>query len=216
MAHTLDSINYTGTGFTIKYTLEQEVSAVVVRDDSTATLIATIRTNATAGTYTDTFSSASSCTAGKRYGLWTNPISSGGTSRFAIIGYYAGTAKTLTYNANGGSGEPSSQSSCWTSDKDLTLFEHVLSSTKPTRSGYTFLGWATSSTATTATYKPGAAVNTSATTLYAVWKSNGPTLRVKVNGAWKTATAVYVKVNGTWKAATAAYVKVSGAWKQST
>lgn len=70
---------------------------------------------------------------------------------------------TISYSANGGSGAPSPQ----TKQKDRTL---TLSSTMPTRSGYSFLGWAESSTATTATYYPsGSYTANKSTTLYAVW-----------------------------------------------
>lgn len=70
---------------------------------------------------------------------------------------------TISYNANGGSGAPSSQTKTY--GQTLTL-----SSTVPTRSGYKFLGWATSSTATSAAYAAGGNyVNNSAVTLYAVW-----------------------------------------------
>ena len=73
---------------------------------------------------------------------------------------------TVTYNANGGSGAPASQTAI--SGINLTL-----SSTVPTRNGYTFLGWSTSSTATTATYAKGATYTANKTvTLYAVWKYN--------------------------------------------
>ena len=73
---------------------------------------------------------------------------------------------TITYNANGGTGEPASQTK--TSGKALTL-----SSTKPTRQGYTFLGWATSSGTSSAQYNPGSSFTTDAnTTLYAVWRKN--------------------------------------------
>jgi len=70
---------------------------------------------------------------------------------------------TITYNANGGSGAPASQ----TKKQGVTL---TLSNTKPTRSGYGFLGWATSNTATAATYPSGSNFSKDAsTTLYAVW-----------------------------------------------
>lgn len=73
---------------------------------------------------------------------------------------------TVSYNANGGSGVPSSQKK--DHGKALTL-----SSTKPTRSGYTFLGWSTSKTATSPSYSAGGSYNGNADiTLYAVWKSN--------------------------------------------
>lgn len=43
---------------------------------------------------------------------------------------------------------------------------------------------------------------------------SGPTLNVKVNGAWKEGKP-FVKVNGAWKEATKVFVKVNGAWKES-
>lgn len=83
---------------------------------------------------------------------------------------------TVKYNANGGSGAPSSQTK--THDKDLTL-----SSTKPTRTGYTFVGWATSSSATSATYSSGSIYSkNAAVTLYAVWRKQNFTVTYKANG----------------------------------
>lgn len=71
---------------------------------------------------------------------------------------------TVSFNANGGSGAPGSQTKYY--GKTLTL-----SSTKPTKSGYTFVGWNTSSTATSATYQPGGSYTAnSGATLYAIWK----------------------------------------------
>ena len=83
---------------------------------------------------------------------------------------------TVSYSANGGSGAPSSQTKWY--DESLTL-----SSTKPTRTGYTFKGWSTSSTATTATWSAGGTYTTNATdTLYAVWKANTYTVSYNANG----------------------------------
>ena len=88
----------------------------------------------------------------------------------------AWTSYTVSYNANGGSGAPSSQTK-W---KDQTL---KLSTTKPTRTGYSFQGWSTSSTATSATYTAGANYTAnSAATLYAVWKANTYTVSYNANG----------------------------------
>lgn len=82
----------------------------------------------------------------------------------------------ITYNANGGSGAPGSQTK-W---KDQAL---TLSSAKPTRTGYSFLGWSTSSSATTATYAAGASYTAnSAATLYAVWKANTYAVKYNANG----------------------------------
>ena len=72
---------------------------------------------------------------------------------------------TITYDVNNGTGTIASQTK--TKGVDLTL-----TTDKPTRSGYNFLGWSTSSSATTAIYTSGATFTTDANTiLYAVWKA---------------------------------------------
>lgn len=88
----------------------------------------------------------------------------------------AWTSYVITYNANGGSGAPGNQTK-W---KDQAL---TLSSTKPTRTGYSFLGWSTSSSATSATYSAGGSYTANSTaTLYAVWKANTYTVKYDANG----------------------------------
>ena len=85
------------------------------------------------------------------------------------------TQYTVSYNANGGSGAPASQ----TKSENVAI---TLSSTKPTRSGYTFLGWSTSSTATSPTYYPGSSYTANASvTLYAVWEKLPETYTIKYN-----------------------------------
>ena len=82
---------------------------------------------------------------------------------------------TVSYNANGGSGAPASQTK--TTNNNLTL-----SSVKPTRVGYTFQGWGTSSSATTATYQPGGKYSDNKSiTLYAVWKINKVNIKFSTN-----------------------------------
>ena len=86
-----------------------------------------------------------------------------GFTFYAVWEKNAVSTYTVSYNANGGSGAPASQTK--THDVSLTL-----SSTTPTRSGYTFLGWATSATGSVA-YQPGSSLTANAdTTLYAVWE----------------------------------------------
>ena len=86
------------------------------------------------------------------------------TTLYAVWQENAVTAYTLTYNANGGSGAPSSQSGATS---------YTVSSTEPTRNGYTFLGWSKSPIATFATYYAGNTITLTAnTTLYAVWQTN--------------------------------------------
>ena len=70
---------------------------------------------------------------------------------------------TISYNANGGSGALGSQTKNYGSN--ITL-----SSTRPTRANYNFLGWSTSSTGGV-NYNPGSTYSANANvTLYAVWQ----------------------------------------------
>lgn len=106
---------------------------------------------------------------------------------------------TITYNANGGTGAPSPQTK--ESGKALTL-----SSVKPTRQDYTFLGWATSSGASSAQYNAGSSFTVDAnTTLYAVWRKD-EVITSDVNFELSSANAVpgstvelTLKVAGTTK-----------------
>ncbi len=75
------------------------------------------------------------------------------------------TTYTVRYDANGGTGAPANQTK--THGQALTL-----SSTTPTRTGYIFKGWGTSSGGS-AVYQPGENyVVNAGVTLYAVWEQN--------------------------------------------
>ncbi|MBE6752300.1 MAG: hypothetical protein E7556_07210, partial [Ruminococcaceae bacterium] len=83
---------------------------------------------------------------------------------------------TVSYNANGGSNPPSSQTK--THGTNLTL-----STTKPTKTGYTFKGWGTSASDTTVDYAPGSTYSANANiTLYAIWSPNAYTVSYDANG----------------------------------
>ena len=83
---------------------------------------------------------------------------------------------TVSYNANGGSGAPASQTKTY--GVNLTL-----SDTVPTRTGYIFQGWNTSSSASYAQYQPGGTyTGNSNLTLYAVWKAETYTVHFDING----------------------------------
>lgn len=89
----------------------------------------------------------------------------------AALTLYAVWSKTLTltYNANSGSGAPNNQTA--TIYNATTSYKFTISSTVPTRTGYNFLGWATSNTATSASYSAGGNITISSNaTLYAVWQ----------------------------------------------
>ncbi|MBE6521793.1 MAG: hypothetical protein E7Z62_01480 [Thermoplasmata archaeon] len=93
----------------------------------------------------------------------------------------------LYYNANGGSGVPSTQSYSGTSTSNHSF---TVSSTTPTRSGYDFLGWSTSSSATSASYQGGSSISVSyngSKTLYAVWQEKVTTYTITVyKGNWES------------------------------
>jgi uncharacterized repeat protein (TIGR02543 family) len=72
------------------------------------------------------------------------------------------TSYMVSYNANGGSGAPSNQTK-W-HDENLTL-----SNTKPTRTGYTFDGWATSADGAVEYQAGGTYSGNGNLTLYAKW-----------------------------------------------
>ena len=83
---------------------------------------------------------------------------------------------TVSYNANGGNGAPGSQKKA----QDITL---KLSTTTPTRTGYTFNGWNTNNSGTGTNYAAGANYTANATvTLYAKWTAVNYTIGYTLNG----------------------------------
>lgn len=106
---------------------------------------------------------------------------------------------TVSYNANGGTGAPDTQKKIYGSV--LTL-----SSVRPTRDGYVFMGWATSSAGDVA-YMPGSTYGADAdVTLYAVWQiayikptiTGLTALRCDSKGSPKS-DGTYIKVTGSWQ-----------------
>ena len=154
---------------------------------------------------------------GHTFGGWykeaacTNKVGNAGvsytpTANITLYAKWTANTYTVSYNANGGSGAPSSQTKTY----GVNL---VLSSTKPTRTGFKFLGWATSSTATTAAYQPGATFSTNATTtLYAVWEAT-PTIssltaiRCRSSGTAQD-DGTYAKVTAKWSCSQSATAKL--------
>lgn len=124
-------------------------------------------------------------------------------STISASGSYALSAitweHTVSYNANGGTGAPGSQKKIYGSN--LTL-----SSARPTRDGYVFMGWATSS-AGEVSYMPGSTYGADVDiTLYAVWQiayikptiTGLTALRCDSSGTPKS-DGTYIKVTGSWQ-----------------
>lgn len=129
-------------------------------------------TNGTSWTYVDYLQSGS---VSINAGTGTIYLRVGPATRSTSITY------SLSYNANGGSDAPSTQTYGPTTDATHAF---TVSRTIPTRSGYTFMGWAVSSSATVATYQGGdnygLRSDSPTGTLYAVWKAN-PTYRYQLS-----------------------------------
>ena len=93
------------------------------------------------------------------------------------ITLYAQWQCQIVFSANSGDGAPSS----------LTVVgagPHTLPADVPTRTGYTFLGWSTNSSATEATYTAGGEITLSRlyTLLYAVWQQDEYTITYNLDG----------------------------------
>ena len=88
----------------------------------------------------------------------------------------AQTSYTVSYNANGGTGAPSSQ----TKTSGTTL---VLSNAIPVKAGHTFQGWGTYLTDATVDYAAGANYTAnSSINLYAIWSPHTCTITYDANG----------------------------------
>ena len=87
-----------------------------------------------------------------------------GNSNLTLYAKWTAHTYAVKYNANGGTGAPGQQTKTY----GQTL---KLSSTKPTRTNYNFLGWGTSASSTTVAYAAGANYTANAAiTLYAIWQ----------------------------------------------
>lgn len=110
--------------------------------------------------------------------MWTSHGSTTLTLSFTVP---ALNTYTLSYNANGGSGAPASQ----------TLYYNTagtVRSATPTRSGYAFQRWASTSAGGTPTYNPNSSITiTSNKTLYAVWQATYTIPKVKTITAYRVA-----------------------------
>lgn len=96
----------------------------------------------------------------------------------------------ISYNANGGSGAPSSQTKWHGTDIKL-------STAKPSRTGYTFSKWNTNDKGTGKSYNSGSTYTANeATTLYAVWNQITYTVSYNANGG-SGAPSAQTKKHGT-------------------
>ena len=132
---------------------------------------------------------------GYNFSGWRNPasgdilytVSDGGTfnptSDITFTAVWSLKTYTVSFNANGGTGAPASQTK--THDVSLTL-----SSTAPTRTGYTFNGWNTAADGTGTNYSAGGSYATNADlSLFAKWTLIQYTVTWDANGGTVSPTS---------------------------
>ena len=91
----------------------------------------------------------------------------------------------LNFSANGGSGAPGQMSDSQWGVSPSGSASFKIPSTEPTRNGYTFLGWSTSSSASSPSYEAGDYFYVDyddSDTLYAVWEKNPTIFTLNYNG----------------------------------
>ena len=126
---------------------------------------------------------------------------------------------TVYYDANGGSGEPATQSDYIYAASPSGSATFTIPNTVPTRTYYNFLGWSTSSSASVAPYQPGGSISVAygnEVRLYAVWSeivpeitSSLPEVFVVVGDSWSYDVS-YTPETATLSVTGASWLNVSG------
>ena len=180
----LDDKNWSYNSFNIKYDASDGMSDVkevrILQNGSG--IYNTLSTSMVSNNIVSNNSNLTISDTGQRY-IQIIAYDNVGNSSVVYVTGYISNVITVNYNANGGSGAPASQ------DKYNTV-DLTLSSTKPTRTGYTFVSWNTSSDGSGTSYQPGSkyTANESAT-LYAIWKANTYSISYNLNGGSKGSSA---------------------------
>lgn len=120
-------------------------------------------------------------------GIWDYDNGQYGINNNKLVLYARWNIKayTISYNANGGSNAPGDQSKI--ENKSISL-----SSSKPTRTGYTFVNWNTKKDGSGTTYKAGAFYNGNANlTLYAQWRINKVYIKLDANDGSVRSSTTY-------------------------
>lgn len=165
-------------------------SSVSALQDQTITLASAIGHTSVPSTGTITISynaNGGSGAPGNSTGTYTN------TTTYTFNKW---TYNGSNYNAGGSFTMPASNvtmTASWSTNTSRTSNPSItLSSTRPTRNGYTFLGWSESSSATSASYSAGTAYTFSTNkTLYAVWTPAKIKLTLNANGGTVGTSAVW-------------------------
>ena len=180
----IDDKNWSYNSFNIKYNASDSMSDIkeirILQNSSG--IYNQLNTNMVSNNIVSNNSNLTISDTGQRY-IQIIAYDNVGNSSVVYVTGYISNVITVNYNANGGSGAPASQ------DKYNTV-DLTLSSTKPTRTGYTFVNWNTKSDGSGTSYHPGSkyTANESAT-LYAIWKANTYSISYNLNGGSKGSSA---------------------------
>ena len=120
-------------------------------------------------------------------GTWNYDNGQYGINNNKLVLYARWTSNkyTISYNANGGSNAPSNQSKI--ENKSISL-----SSSKPTKTGYTFVNWNTKKDGSGTSYSAGATYSNNANvTLYAQWRINKVYIKLDANGGSVRGSTTY-------------------------
>lgn len=121
-------------------------------------------------TYSRGYSSGS-----QRLGLYIGSATVPAQNKYVDIQVPAKPSYPVSYNLNGGDGTISPQTKWY--NETLTL-----TTSKPTKTGFTFKGWATSSTGGVVYASGGSYTTNASITLYAVWERNSYAVTYNANG----------------------------------
>ena len=180
----IDDKNWSYNSFNIKYNASDSMSDIkeirILQNSSG--IYNQLSTNMVSNNIVSNNSNLTISDTGQRYIQVIAYDNVGNSSVINITGYMSNVI-TVNYNANGGSGAPTSQNKYNT--VDLTL-----SSTKPTRTGYAFVSWNTSSDGSGVSYQPESKYTANeSTTLYAIWDANTYSISYNLNGGTKGSNA---------------------------
>ena len=126
-----------------------------------------------------------------------------------LYAVWAVTTVTLSYDANGGTGAPPSQTVNINTNA-------VISSTIPTRGGHNFAGWALSAGASSAQYQPGGTIYMDSNkTLYAVWEII-PQAKVVTGDWYSSGNYIAIVQNNTYENIPGTVVEVGIQYSRSS
>lgn len=172
--------------------VQSQYASLQYNSNNAIVYVATSTTTGTTGSYTFTINYTPTYTNHTLLGWATSygsttvsyaigstiGVAYGGSATLYAVWETTAYVHSLVYNANGGSGAPTTQS---TTDTNETL-SMTISSSVLTRDGYTFLGWAVTSYAINSSYAAGSTISVGETiTLYAVWSAVGSTYTHTLN-----------------------------------